>query len=242
MSLFVVPKKMPSLFACMVIAFIAMISFPADAFGQSRSRSGGGSSYRSTPKPKPSANNQSRQNRDARANRNNNRSWGNSNRNSNRNSARSNQTRADRALHDRAKKQGTHFQSRQQATSAFKKNKGAEISRKFPTKFDSKPATRPDYIPQSTSVGGKTYNITYNQQYGGYGYMDALGTFIIYDMLTDAAFMNTQMRSYGYAYGPAPSGGIGAGVVIGVVVGVVVIGGIVFFVVMRDSSDNRMAA
>jgi hypothetical protein len=223
----------------MIIAFVASWSVPADCFAQ-RSRSGGSSFSRPSSPPRAS-NNNSRPNRNANPSRNSNRNWGSSNRSS-RNSASRNQTRADRALHDRAKKQGTHFKNRQQATAAFKKNKGAEIAKKYPTKFDSKPATRPDYIPQTTSVNGNTYNITYNQTHDGYGYMNALGTFVLYDMLSNQAFMNQQMRSYGYAYGPAPSSGVGAGVIIGVIVGIVVIGGVVIFLVVQEKNDNRMAA
>jgi hypothetical protein len=53
------------------------------------------------------------------------------------------------------------------------------------SKFSSEPASRPEYIPPTYRNGNTSYNIVYNRGYGGYGYYDALGTFILYDALTD---------------------------------------------------------
>jgi hypothetical protein len=64
--------------------------------------------------------------------------------------------------------------------SDFKKNNAS----KYPTKFSSPPATRPSYIPQATPAGQP---IIYNQAAGGYGFMDGLGQFMIYDAITDIA-------------------------------------------------------
>lgn len=58
---------------------------------------------------------------------------------------------------------------------------------KYPTKFATPPATRPNYIPESTVVGGQQRPIIYNQSAGGYGFMDGLGQFMIYDAITDMA-------------------------------------------------------
>tara|TARA_B100001778_G_scaffold334986_1_gene350480 strand:+ start:32616 stop:33341 length:726 start_codon:yes stop_codon:yes gene_type:complete len=241
MSFFTTQRKAPTLFWCMVIAFIALMAFPADAFGQrSRSRSSGSrSSYKQPSRNKSASQNRSRTNKQARPSQKNNssKSWGSSNK-----SKSTKATKADRALHDRAKKQGTHFQNRQQATAAFATKKGPELRAKNPVRFDSKPATRPSYIPQTYSSGGNTYNISYNPGYGGYGYMNALGTWVMYDIMWNQAFVNNQMRTYGYAYGPAPSAGPGAGMVLGIIVGVVVIGGVIFFVVASNSESESRAA
>ena len=237
-------SKPGKLLACALLAFTVCAAVPADAYGQ---RGGSRSSSRSYSKPKASQPKKTTQ----KSNKNNN--WNKNNKkNDKATSSKSGwgskkgstkprmskaeakqKTAAEKALHDRAKKQGTHFNSRSDATAAFKQQKGAEIKQKYPTSFSSQPSTRPDYIPQSTSVGGKTYNITYNQSHGGYGYMDALGTFILYDMMTDAMFMNTQMRQYGYAYGQpqvyhATGGGFG---ILGVIISVVVIAVIIVVVI-----------
>ncbi len=59
---------------------------------------------------------------------------------------------------------------------------------KYPTTFSTPPATRPTYIPQTTVYGGQSRQIEYNQQAGGYGFLDGLGRFMIYDAITDMAF------------------------------------------------------
>lgn len=220
-------KRNPSLFLCLIIAFVATISFPADAFGQRGGRSGG---FRSSPSrsapAKPSrsksataSKNQSRS--DKATPTNNGKSWGSSKSatpNKQAAAAKKRQTAADRALHDRAKKQGTHFQSRQQATEAFTKTKGPKLRQKHPVTFDKEPATRPSYIPQTHTAGGTTYNVTYNQDRGGFGYTDALGMFILYDVMTNDSFVNNQMKSSGYAYGPPPKSGVNVAIVVGVII------------------------
>ena len=60
-------------------------------------------------------------------------------------------------------------------------------SKTYSNKFDAEPASRPTYIPQNYNDGGTTRNVYYNYNSGGYGYMNALGTFILYDALTHAA-------------------------------------------------------
>ncbi len=59
---------------------------------------------------------------------------------------------------------------------------------KYPTNFPSQPAARPAYIPQTTTYQGQSRNIEYNQQAGGYGFLNGLGQFMIYDAITDLAF------------------------------------------------------
>jgi len=106
---------------------------------------------------------------------------------------------ADTAQQAKAQKAGTKFQSRDKAVSDWK-TKNAAKYKQTPTPGAAAPSTRPSHIPQTTSVGGKNVNVTYNVNQGGYGYMNALGTFMLYDAITDAAFMNSRMRSSGYYY------------------------------------------
>lgn len=65
----------------------------------------------------------------------------------------------------------------------FKKNNAS----KYPTTFSTPPASRPAYIPPTTTYNGQSRPIEYNQQAGGYGFMNGLGQFMIYDAITDIA-------------------------------------------------------
>lgn len=108
----------------------------------------------------------------------------------------------DNAAYKAAKTSGKAFTDQKSASSDFK-NKYAS---KYTNKFDKEPATRPSYIPQSTNVGGQNVNITYNSTHGGYGYMHpTLGTWIMYDMMSDAVMMSSMMRHEGYYVGAPPA-------------------------------------
>lgn len=110
----------------------------------------------------------------------------------------------DTKLYQKAQQQGTAFKSRSEAQTAFKQ----KHSEQYTSKFAAEPKTRPAHIPQSTTVNNKTYNINYDQSRGGYGYWNGggpgLGTWIMYDMFSDAIMMNAMMSNHGYYYGAAP--------------------------------------
>jgi hypothetical protein len=54
-------------------------------------------------------------------------------------------------------------------------------------------------------VGGRTVNIVYNPSLGGYGYLHpTLGTWMLFDALSDAATTNALMSSRGYYWGGSP--------------------------------------
>lgn len=95
---------------------------------------------------------------------------------------------------------GTAFTSRDQAVSNFQSKYGNQYS----NHFTSQPATRPSWVPQSTSVGGHTYNITYNSGYGGYGYYGPGGSWVMYDLMRDAVMLDMMMSHQGYYYGAQP--------------------------------------
>lgn len=85
--------------------------------------------------------------------------------------------------------------TKDQAISEFKSKHASQ----YTTKFKSEPKTRPTYIPPSTNVGGRTVNITYNSGYGGYGYMHPLtGTWMMFDIMSDAMVMSSLMNNHGY--------------------------------------------
>lgn len=54
---------------------------------------------------------------------------------------------------------------------------------KYTNSFKTEPSVRPTYIPQTYN----NHTIIYNSTYGGYGYMDAVGTWIMFDALEHAA-------------------------------------------------------
>lgn len=141
---------------------------------------------------------------------------------------------ADKALYERAKQSGKVFTSREQATNDFK----TKYAKEFTTKFPEEPKARPAYVPPTYAPSSKEspYTVVYNQRYGGYGYWNGggpnLGTFILYDALTDSTVSNNLMTQKGYYYGPQPSAG-NVLLVIGIIFGLIVIGGIVTMAIAR---------
>jgi hypothetical protein len=107
-----------------------------------------------------------------------------------------------RGLYDSAKRNGTLFTSKTEASAAFK----SRYAKDYSNTFASEPAARPSYIPGSYSVGGRDVNIVFNQGLGGYGYIHPLlGTWILYDALSDAAMADRLMYERGYYWGGAPA-------------------------------------
>lgn len=89
------------------------------------------------------------------------------------------------------------YKTKESAIDAFKK----ENAGKFTSKYEKEPSTRPTHIPQSTTVDGRSVTVNYNSNYGGYGYMHpVLGTWIMYDMMSDAAMVNSMAHHHGYGY------------------------------------------
>ncbi len=116
----------------------------------------------------------------------------------------------DQAVVNRARTQGTLFQSRGDAIRAFERDN----ANKFPSSFPREPAARPDYIPPKTTVGGRDYDITYNPQYGSYGYTRD-GAWTGYNALRDASILGMLMRRGGYIYPSAGVAGAGGGMASG---------------------------
>ena len=104
--------------------------------------------------------------------------------------------------YDSAKATGKAFPSKDAAIEDWKKKNTG----KYESKFTTEPSVKPSYIPNTyTGSNGYSAPISYNQQYGGYGYMDALGTFILWDALTDIAFQDNQIQQAGYYIGNPPT-------------------------------------
>jgi len=107
-----------------------------------------------------------------------------------------------RGLYDSAKKNGTLFSSKTEASQAFR----SKYAKDYGSTFASEPTARPSYIPSSTRVGAQNVNIVYNQGLGGYGYLHpTLGTWILFDALADAATADALMSSRGYYWGGSPA-------------------------------------
>jgi len=135
------------------------------------------------------------------------------------------QKKADRAAYDKAKASGKAFGSRKEAMNKFKTDPANQKKYgKEGSKFASEPAKRPAHIPQNyTPPGGTQTTIIYNQGGGGYGYMNALGTFMLYDALTDMnrqSYFNNQMRGQGYYYGAAPPTVMSGGAILCIFLGI----------------------
>lgn len=94
-----------------------------------------------------------------------------------------------------AAQQHPHFTSRGEAIRDFRSNYGSQ----YPLHFTSEPAVRPAYIPHSFLVRNQHVLIVYNQQHGGYGYIDPLThAWVMYDLWVDQAMMNHMMVANGY--------------------------------------------
>ncbi len=106
-----------------------------------------------------------------------------------------------RSVYDAARSKGTLFSSRDEAATNFGRSYGS----RYGSTFSSPPSTRPSWIPETTTIGGRSVNVVYSPMLGGYGYLNPLlGTWMLYDALKDAAMMDRLMAGNGYYYGPPP--------------------------------------
>lgn len=115
------------------------------------------------------------------------------------------QPKSDKALYKKAKQQGTVFKNRDAAKDAFNKKYGSQ----YTSKYDKQPNQRPNHIPETAEIDGKRYRVDYNPQYGGYGYMGAGGSWMMYSVVRDMAMMSLLMGHHGYYYGAPPMAGGG---------------------------------
>lgn len=215
----------------LAVMFALLIAVPGDAFAQrrggSRSRSRP-TAKRTTPKSKPRA--AAKPARGSKTGKASNKGWGSSTKKA---GTSKKATKADKKAYEKAKANGTTFKDRKSAAADYKKKNAV----KYGSTYTSKPATRPGHIPPTTKVGGSQTTIIYNQSHGGYGYMNAMGTWMMYDAMADVAmagYYNRQMASAGYYYGAPPRYGMGGGMI-----ALIVIGGIVFVVVVGSVINRK---
>lgn len=105
----------------------------------------------------------------------------------------------DQATLNRARTQGTIFNSRADAERAFER----DYANRFPSSFSREPAQRPSHIPPTTTVDGRSYDVAYNPQRGGYGFMRD-GSWVAYNVFRDVAFLSLLMRQNGYVHAQSP--------------------------------------
>lgn len=226
-----------SLWSFWVVMSALLFVVPGDAFAQRR---GGGSRSRSTPRAKAQRPKTPKVTKRPKADvRRGDKTGGASKKGfgSGKKKAGKNKkaTKADQKAYDKAKANGTAFKDRQSAAASFKKKNAA----KYTTTYASKPATRPGHIPQTTMVGGTSTTIIYNQGGGGYGYMNSLGTFMLYNAMADAAmapYYNRQMASAGYMYGPRPVVGMGSGSIVLLVFGGIIVIAVIGYGIRKAST------
>lgn len=139
----------------------------------------------------------------------------------------------DQKQYQAAVKSGKAFKTRDAAVADFKKTSATKYSSTYP----KKPSTRPAHIPEKTTVNGKSYDVTYDQSRGGYGYMGSSG-WSAYDTMRDVAMVSMLMNNNGYYVGspyqpaiaPAPAvyhqRSNYTGLIIGMIVLFVVLGGL----------------
>ncbi len=150
--------------------------------------------------------------------------------------ARTNTRGVSNAQYQRARANGTTYQTRQQAEQAFVSRNSSQ----YPSRYSSQPSSRPAHIPQTTRVDGRNVNVTYNSGLGGYGYLHpTLGTWVLYSAMADAAMLGVLMSNRGYYYGPAPGayyGGRPSGFWTGLAVIAIIVA---VFLVMRAGSRQH---
>ena len=89
---------------------------------------------------------------------------------------------------------------------------------------------RPSYIPSTTYVNNRSYNVYYERRYGGYGYLDN-GQWRYYDAMADAVILSSLMNNHSYYYPRTnvvhsngdivvTDGGDGWGIVLGIFIGI----------------------
>lgn len=149
---------------------------------------------------------------------------------------------ADMAMAKSVKQKGPTYKSRDEGTKAYlasnPKLSTVEGKNSQFNSFKSEPSTRPSYIPQSTNVNGRPVNITYNQGYGGYGYMDpmtnvwmsAMAVGMVADMAINHNMAMSGYRYYGDPFTPVRTSYMSFwGFLWSIIILMVVVGGIVFF-------------
>lgn len=147
--------------------------------------------------------------------------------------------KAEAALYEQTKKQGTTYASREEAVTAFKASQSEQVKKQYTSSFSNEPSSRPSYIPPTYVPPGysQPVKVVYRSDLGGYGWFNsALNTYVLYDILTDdrSPVIASHMANSGYTYAPSSGGGHFFLIFIIVIVLVAVVFG--FIVVLKSQS------
>ena len=199
----------------MIIAFISIFSYMTeDCFAQRRggSRSWGSSksskSWGSSSKSKSSWGSSSKKSKAKTSSSKSSSKWSNKTKASSSRPKTKTETKKSKISKDNYKKavqNGTAFKTKEAAAKDFK----SKHASKYTNKYEKEPTTRPNHIPQTTQHNGQQVNINYNQSQGGYGHWSGgspgIGTWIMYDAMSDMVMMSILMNQNNYHVGPAPT-------------------------------------
>lgn len=133
-------------------------------------------------------------------------------------------SKVDAARYQSAAKSGKAFTTRESAVADFK----TKYSTQYTSKYTSEPTKRPTHIPNVYRANDRTYNVVYDQRYGGYGYWSGggpgLGTWMMYDAMSDMVMMNTLMSKNSYYVGPPVSNTLSLWITIpAIIIGAIII-------------------
>jgi len=84
-------------------------------------------------------------------------------------------------------------EAREAAFTDFRK----QHAQNYPSVFKEQPQTRPEWIPEKTSVDGREVPVSWRNN-GYYYYHDRLGQWMLYDMMADSMMRDRYMYRHGY--------------------------------------------
>lgn len=131
----------------------------------------------------------------------------------------------DSKVNSSTKSTGKTFSSKESAVSSFKAANAKETAKggKFTSHYEKEPATRPSHIPSTYN----NHTVVYNPGMGGYGYWSGggpgLGTWMMYDMMSDAVMLSAMSHNHGYYHGYGSPTYVGAGYVFNTFVVIIVL-------------------
>lgn len=131
----------------------------------------------------------------------------------------------DSKVNSSTKSTGKTFSSKESAISSFKAANAKETAKggKFTSHYEKEPSTRPSHIPSTYN----NHTVVYNPGMGGYGYWSGggpgLGTWMMYDMMSDALMLSAMSHNHGYYHGGGPVYVGGGGYLFGTVITIIVL-------------------
>ncbi len=206
-------RNMTKVVLTLVVSIMFILTGVCDVFARGGSRGGGsrgGSSFRSSPSRSKSAPSKkstwgTKKSTSSKATSPKKSTWGKKKPvTQKRTTTATKRTPTQKKSFEAASKNGTSKMTKAQSINKFKNDKAMQT--KYKSSYASKPATRPSHIPASTKgANGVSHNVTYNVNHGGYGYMGASGSWMMYSAMSDAVMRSTLMTRNNCLYAGHPS-------------------------------------